>query len=235
MPLALAWVVAAPRGGPGGFAKLDFARAVLPALAILQSLHAFPGSGSQVLWAALTLVPVGAISIADGLAQLGLARVRLQLAAALVFLTIVVSWLPPTWRERRSTYNSSVALDLPGATRIRVPADQAALLRQVTQSIRENCDTFISIPGLDSFYIFGQLQPPSPLPTRYMWLIDDFPHERALVEASKRINRLCVVENDFLIASWSHGRHIDGPLATYIQEGFMPAYTFEHYSILIRR
>ncbi len=232
LPLALAWVVAAPRGRPEGFERLDFARALVPALAILQSLHAFPVAGSQATWAALALVSVGAVSIGDGLTQLGLTRARFQLATSLVFLTFAVSWLPPSWHQSRAAYAASVPLGLPGASLIHVPAAQAALLRQVTQSIRDNCDTFISIPGLDSFYIFAQLQPPSPLPTRFMWLIDDVPHQQALIEASQRINRLCVVENDHLITFWNRGRQVNGPLVTYIQAGFVPAYSFGDYSIL---
>ncbi len=234
LPVALAWVVAAPRGRAGGFERLDFARALVGSLAILQALQAFPVAGSQTAWGALPLVPVGAICIGDGLLQLGLTRIRLQLAAGLVFLTFAAGWLPTTWKDSRAAYASGLPLGLPGASLVRVPADQATPLRQVTQSIRDNCDTFISIPGLDSFYIFGQLQPPIPLPTRYMWLIDDVPHQQALVEASKRINRLCVVENDFLIGSWSQGREHNGPLVTYVHDGFVPAYTFEHYSILVR-
>jgi hypothetical protein len=235
LPLALAWVVAAPRGTPDGFEKLDFIRALVPALAILQSLHAFPVAGSQLGFAALTLAPVGAICIADGVAQLGLTRVRLQLATSLLFLTIVVSWLPPAWQHSRAAYASSIPLGLPGASRVHVAADRAVLLRQITQSLRDNCDTYISLPGMDSFYIFGQLPPPTP-PTRWMWLIDDVPQEQAVVEAGKRINRLCVIENDDLIKLWSQGRQVpNGPLQTYIQEDFVQAYSFDHYSILVRR
>jgi hypothetical protein len=235
IPLAFAWVVAAPRGTSSGFEKLDFARALVPALAILQSLHAFPVAGSQVAWSALTLVPVGALCLGDGLVQVGLRRIRMQMATALVLIVLAVSWLPPVWHQSRFAYASSVPIGLPGASRIRVSAGQAARLRQVTQSIRDNCDTFISLPGLDSFYIFSQLPAPSPLPTRWMWLIGDIPHQQALVDASKRINRLCVVENDSLIAAWSNGRHLNGPLVTYIQEGFVSTYKFDQYSILTRR
>ena len=235
LPLALAWVVAAPRGRLDAFENLDFARALVAALAILQSLQAFPVAGSQAAWSALPLVPVGAICIGDGLAQLGLTRVRLQLATSLIFVTLAVSWLPTTWQQSRSAYASAVALDLPGASLIRVPSAQAILLRQVTQAIRENCDTFISVPGLDSLYLFAQQPPPSPLPTRYMWLIGDVPHQQTLVQVSGRINRLCAVENASLIAAWTQGREVKGPLVDYIQAGFVPAYTFGDYSILTRR
>jgi hypothetical protein len=235
VPFALAWVVAAPRGRRDGFERLDFARVLVAAVAILQSLHAYPIPGSQETWAVLPLVPVGAICIADGLSQLGLTRARLQLATSLVLLTFAVSWLPVAWRDSRSSYAEGVALDLPGATLVRVPADEAALLRLVTQSIRDNCTTFISVPGLDSFYIWGPFEPPTPLPTRWMWLAGDVPDQQALVETSKSIDRLCVVENDDLIARWVRGRPTYGPLQNYISENFVPAYSFDHYSILKRR
>jgi hypothetical protein len=234
LPIALAWVVAAPRAKPDGYAKLDFARALLAALAILESLQAFPVAGSQALEAALPLVPVGAICIFDGLGQLGLERVRLQLATWLVFLTLGAGWLPQTWQQTRATYASDVPLGLPGASRVRVPADQAALLGQVNQAIRDNCETFISVPGLDSFYIFSRLKPPGSAPTRWIWLIGDASAQQAVIDASQQVGRLCVVENDSLIAFWTQGRHVGGPLEAYIQGGFGTLYTIGPYSVLVR-
>jgi hypothetical protein len=236
LPTALAWIAAAPRGTPDGYEKLDFARALVPALAILQTLQAFPVAGSQVAFSALALVPVGALCVSDGLVQLGLTKVRFQLVASLLFLTVAVSWLPVTWQQSRAAYASAVPLGLPGATLVRVPADQGAVLRRVTQAVRNNCDTFVSVPGLDSFYVFAQLQPPGPLPTRWMWLIGDDPHQQAVVEAANRINRMCVIENDDLINFWSQGRQIPGgPLQNYIRSSFVPAYSIDRYSVLVRR
>jgi hypothetical protein len=236
LPVALAWIVAAPRGRPdGGFETLDFARALVPALAILQTLHVFPVGGSQTGWAALPLVTVGAICISDGMVQLRANQVRTQLATWLVLLVLVVSWVPPAWRDSHAGYASNVPLGLPGASLVRVPPIDAVLFRQITQTIRDNCDTYISLHGLDSFYMFGQLQPPSPLPSRYMWLSGDVRHQQALIAEADRIKRLCVVENDYLITAWSEGRTVGGPLDSYIQVAFMPAFTFEHYTILTRR
>ena len=235
LPAALAWVAAAPRGGPDGFGTLDFARALVPAVAVLQTLQAYPVAGSQVTFSTLVFVAVGAICISDGSVQLGLSGVKLQLATALVFLTLSVSWLPSTWRHSRAAYAADVSLGLPGGQRIHVSRAQAEVLTQVTQSIRDNCDTFVSLPGLDSFYTFAQKPPPSPLPTRFMWLIDDFSHQRALIAAGERINRLCSVANDGLLAAWTEGRPVGGPLADYLQAGFVPVYSLDGYTVLIRR
>jgi hypothetical protein len=236
LPVALAWVAAAPRGRPdGGFENLDFARALVPALAILQTLQLFPVFGSQRGLAVLPLVLVGAICISDGMVQLGLSWVRLQVATWLLFLALAVSWIPPAWRDTQMAYASSVPLALPGASVMRMDPNEAVLFRQITQTIRDNCDTYVSVPGLDSFYIFGRLQPPTPLPTRYMWLSDDTPHQVAVIAAANRVNRLCVVENDVLVTAWTNGRTVGGPLETYIQTGFVPIYSNNHYTILTRR
>jgi hypothetical protein len=232
---ALAWVLAAPRATPEGYAKLDFARALLPAIAVMQSLHVYPVPGSQFAWAALPLIPIGAICVADGLVQLDLTRVRQQLASLLVFFTFAVSWIPQTWRDTRANYASSVSLGLPGATLVRVTPEEASILRQLAQTIRDNCDNFISVPGLDSFYIWDQFEPPTPLPTRFIWLAGDIPRLQALIKSSDRINRLCVVENSYLIYAWSRDRTATGPLDAYIRNGFVPIYEVHHYSILIRR
>jgi hypothetical protein len=232
---ALAWVLAAPRATPEGYAKLDFARTLLPAVAVMQSLHVFPVPGSQFAWAALPLIPVGAICLGDGLVQLGLTRVRQQLGSLLVFLVFAVSWIPQTWRDARSNYASSVSLGLPGATLVRMGPEQATVLRHLAQTIHDNCDNFISVPGLDSFYIWDKFEPPTPLPTRFIWLADDVPHLQALIKSSDRITRLCVVENSYLIVAWSRGRTVTTPLDDYIQSGFQQIDSINYYSVLARR
>lgn len=238
LPAAMAWIVAAPRGGPNGFEKLDFVRAVVPAIAILQTLHAFPVAGSQAAFSALMLVPVGALCIGDGLAQLaylGLGRLHQQAVSGLIFLTILVSWLPTALNQARTAYASDVNLALPGATRVHVPAGQAAILRQVTQSLKANCDNFISLPGLDSFYVFGQFNPPTAGPTRWLWLSNDVQQQHAAIASSDRVSRLCVLENQDMINFWLHSGPIpDGPLADYVRQGFVQAEAIGPYSLLVR-
>jgi len=238
LPVALAWVVAAPRATSVGFLQPDFARVLVPALAVLESLQAYPVAGSDQAFAALMLVPVGAICIHDGMVQLselGLGHVQRQIATAVIFVAIVVSWFPADLRQSRSDYDSAVSLGLPGATRVHVPADQAALLRQVTQSLRANCDTFISLPGLDSFYVFAQLPAPTG-PTRLPWLTSDIQKQRVIVSQVDHISRLCVIDNQDEVNFWLEGRPAPvGPLVDYVQNGFVPIQSIGPYAILVRR
>ena len=238
LPVALAWVVAAPRATSVGFLQPDFARVLVPALAVLESLEAYPVAGSDQAFAALMLVPVGAICIHDGvvqLSELGLTRVYRQIATAVVFAAIAVSWFPADLQQSRAAYDSAVSLGLPGATRVHVPADQAAILRQVTQALRANCDTFISLPGVDSFYVFAQLPPPTG-PIRLPWLTSNVAKQQAIVALVDPIGRLCVIDNQDLVNFWLQGRPEPvGPLVTYVQNGFVPAESIGKYSLLVRR
>jgi hypothetical protein len=113
--------------------------------------------------------------------------------------------------------------------------EQATVLRHLAQTIHDNCDNFISVPGLDSFYIWDKFEPPTPLPTRFIWLADDVPHLQALIKSSDRITRLCVVENSYLIVAWSRGRTVTTPLDDYIQSGFQQIDSINYYSVLARR
>jgi hypothetical protein len=230
LPIVIAWVVVAPRSTPTGWAKLDFARALLTAMAIAQALQGFPVPGAQVAYGSLPLVPLGAVCIHDGMAQLRLAPATRQLAAAGLFLVIAASWIPPTWRQLRDQYNADVPLGLPGAALVRLPSDQASTIAGVTRFLHDNCDTYISIPGMDSFYIFAELPPPSS-PTRWIWVSTDVPNQQAVVDAIKGINRLCVVENSLIIPKL----HAAGPMDDYVSSEFVPAETVGSYTILVRR
>ncbi len=235
LPIVLAWVVVAPRSTREGWAPLDFARVLLAVMAVLQGLQAYPVAGSQIVYGELPLVPLGAVCINDGLVQLNLSPARRQVAAAILLMVVAVSWLPPTWRHHRDLYNANVPLALPGARLVRLPADQAATLTQITEFVHQNCDTYISIPGMDSFYIWAQVPPPSP-PTRWIWLIDDVPHQQAVVDTATRVNRVCVIENQQLIDFWTQGNtHVRGPIDEYVSGGFVVAEVVGAYTILVRR
>ena len=143
MPVALAWVAAVPVSRDPPSPAASFVRVFLPALAVLQTLHAYPVPGSQVMWAAFALVPVGAVCVGDGLAELSIAaasRRWLALAAGPAALGLAV-WVLLTalvfpLQNARATYRAGVSLGEPGARRIRVPASTAATYQWLTGELR---------------------------------------------------------------------------------------------------
>src|SRR5260221_4690105 len=61
--LSLAWIATrARRDEPNQYVRL-----LLPALAVLESLHAYPVAGTQLSLAALLMIPVGAVVFHDGI------------------------------------------------------------------------------------------------------------------------------------------------------------------------
>src|SRR5438094_780709 len=65
--LPLAWIAIRP---PGADAAGSYCRILLAALAVIGSLQIYPVAGSQLALAALVMVPLGAVILTDGIAQL---------------------------------------------------------------------------------------------------------------------------------------------------------------------
>jgi hypothetical protein len=63
------------------------------------------------------------------------------------------AWPPAIW----DNYLQATSLNLPGAGLVRVDADTATTVQEVTQALRAQCDTFYDIPDQNSFYIFSGL------------------------------------------------------------------------------
>ena len=241
--LPVAWVAAVPpRGQPVRDHLL-----LLPAIAVLQTLHAYPVAGSQLTWSALLLVPTGAICLSDGLDLLwgragALSRSwRLVFRAAYVtLLGAFTAWLTlasllPQHRAHRDAYATGVVMGLPGATRVRLPAAQVAVYRDVTELLRRDCSTFVGLPGMNSFYAFTGQEPPTYLnATAWMYLFDE-PTQRQIIGQLRPIEDLCVLRNPELVQFWSQGRPLpQGPLLGYIDGQFEPVGRVAGYEILAR-
>jgi hypothetical protein len=64
-------------------------------------------------------------------------------------------------RQARESYVQEVPLDLPGAARLRVHPNVARTLHTLTQTLRDQSDTFLCIPGFGSLYFWTGEQPPT--------------------------------------------------------------------------
>lgn len=237
---ALAWAAILPSSGQ---ARFPFARQLLPLLALVEALHAYPVAGSQVSWSALLFVPLGGVCIGEASHVLaGAGRwswMRKVIAAAPVAAFIL--WfatfnLAPQVRHRASLYERWPSLGLPGAGRVHLPGEQVALYRSVTSALRQRCSTFVSIPGMNSFHIFASLKPLTYLnATAWMQLFDD-QTQRRVVSALRRARGACVLRNEGIIAFWNQARPMPrGPLTSYIRQTYRPAWELGGYEILTRR
>lgn len=249
LPLALAWVCAMPPPGGDKSSSLRFARVFLPALAISQVLQVYPVGGNQQSIAAVTFVPVGALCIADGLRVLQ-ARALAQGQEAMkrfgsiaLILTVALAGnfgLDAIIRPGLANiqvYASHRAVELSGASRLRLPPEQAEAYERIVSLLRQyRCSTFVSIPSLNSFYLWSSLSAPKPqLPGPWMRMATDS-EQREMVARLRDVDRLCAIRDENTAAMWIQGHDVSGaPLVRYITDSFDPVEDVGGLQFLVRR
>jgi hypothetical protein len=160
---------------PGG----SFARRFLAALAVTQSLHAYPVPGSQVAYSVWLAAICGVVIVSDGITELldaaVLGHMLRQIAPALGALTIVaVPLVLPFGVNAPIAYpgeqfagwfadnRRAVPVSLPGSGPLRLGAHDARAVRSLVQTLRQRCDTYVTVQGnLNAFYVLSGLHPPT--------------------------------------------------------------------------
>jgi hypothetical protein len=250
LTLPLAWLATLPPKLDAANPVDGYARTLLPALAVLESLQAYPVAGTQMSLAALMLVPVGAITFSDGIRQLRAgageasrpapwlvtrAGPWLVTRAAPAALLVSIAATELFGLLGVASYATGTPLGLSGAESVRVPAQRGADLRGLVAAIDRECSTFITYPGMTSFYLWTRQPPPVPLYAGVWMFVSDSQAQQSLVDELTGMPRLCVVKNQSMIDFWSQGRPVpDRPLVDYIDSGFVGAASFGDYQLLVR-
>ncbi len=241
--LPFAWVALIPFGPADE--DTGFARLLLPPLAVLQALHAFPVAGSQTQWSVFLLVPTGALCVAAGVrAMVGLlnderrrqvAVAAIAVAAVAFFAMIVNTQLRQPLKAAEAGYDAGIPLDLPGAEDVRLEnREEVSRYRRITAAIDKNCGPMLMLPGMDSFYLWSQREPPTGYnATAWTTLFDDA-HQERVIRETRSIEGLCLLENEGQALGWTLGRPVEGPLVSYLHQGFRPLFELDGYRLLRR-
>jgi hypothetical protein len=242
LALPLAWLATQAPEGDDQNPVDPYCRLLLPALAVLESLQAYPVAGTQLSLAALGLMPVAAITLNDGIRQLRMVgaprtrwtRVATWAAPATLVSTIAVVELLGSLAL--SAFSSGTPLGLPGAESVRVPAQQAAHLRAAVGAVdRNGCSSLITFPGMNSFYLWANQD--GLTQTRYgQWYLTlDRSQQQSIVQQLAAQPRVCVLKNQTLIDFWTRGRPApSGPLVDFIDGNFVDAGTYGDNVLLVR-
>jgi hypothetical protein len=242
LAMPLAWIATqAPRGDVENPTD-PYCRVLLPALAVLQSLQAYPAAGTQLSLASLTLVPIGAVILNDGIRQLRLAR---PTEPALIR---VVGWVPRVVLlfnvatfllfalQAAAAFNAGTPLGLPGAASTRLQASQVSDLRALVAAVDKDCASFITLPGMNSFYLWTNQEPPTDVRSEIWMVTLDSAQQRALVGQLDSVPGLCVIRNKRLVDFWVQGRPVPNrPLISFIEQSFVSAGSYGDYELLTRR
>jgi hypothetical protein len=208
-----------------------FARTALVALAVLESLIAYPVAGSQIQLSALLVLPVGIVCVHDGIRQLRPEIGRLHRpfsrivmgTLASVALVAGITWLGldfgTKFSNARATFRSGSSMTLPGTDLIHLPKAETLDLSSLSNAIRRRCSTFISLPGMNSLYFFTREDPPTTFnTTTWMYLLDGTQQNEIVREVIRQHrSRLCVVDSPGVLAFWEEGRPLPmRPLVRYV-------------------
>jgi hypothetical protein len=199
------------------------ARVAVVALAVVESLIAYPVSGSQVSWASVLIVPAGMLCLHDGVRQLrpalavtrhGGRRAAVSLVTSVAVLA-GIAWLAWVFLGNLSdsarAYNADKPSTLPGSEMIRIPTAENETLTSLSQAIHERCSTFVTLPGMNSLYFWAEETPPTWFNATDWMNLFDYSQQEEIVRDLDRQNpsRLCVVDNPSLIYFWDF--YADGP------------------------
>ena len=223
----------------------EMANLLIPSLAVLQALHAYPVAGSQLAWSIFLLVPAGAIAVREGQRQL--ARVLLRRSQGVPAVAAIV-WIPlvaftvwftrsayPWLESHVSLYRQNAPLNLPGAYRLRLVPEQVGSIRNVTAGLKENCSTFVSLPGMNSFYLFTEQEPPTTINQSGWMYVFDEEVQSDIVRKIESVEGLCVLRNEPLVDFWRQGRPLPNrPLVVYIKRSFQHRFRWGDFVLLVR-
>src|SRR5262249_57853242 len=90
-------------------------------------------------------------------------------------------------------YAAGAPFDVPGGGRVRTQPDRVAQVQDLTRGIRRHCSTFVTLPGLNSLYLWSGEPAPVEVPGPWMFFLtaDD---QRKIVDEIRDIPRLCAVQ-----------------------------------------
>jgi hypothetical protein len=224
----------------------DHALAAIAPLAVLLSLQAYPVFGTQSCWATLLLIPVFAIILHDEWMAVRIPklsnllstsrRTREWCSAATGILIVAGFYFFARVPEMYGMYTGSPSLELPGSARLRLESAMSAEIHSVTNNVRAHADSLVGSPGLNSFYIWTQIDPLTGFnASSWIYLLED-QEEQAVVTRLEANKRPCAVLSPRLTAFWKKDREFyRGPLVRYLEDQFVPFVKTPTYEVAVRR
>ena len=105
-----------------------------------------------------------------------------------------------------NSYDANTALTLPGSDMIRLPPSQAHTVEALSQAIRSQCSTFVTLPSMNSLYFWAGESPPTDWFNVWVYTWDR-PLQKEIAHRieGQRPSRFCVVDNPYWFSFWTRG------------------------------
>lgn len=237
--LPWSWLVLFPAARIG-----MFGRVLLAIMTGFQSLQAYPIAGTQMALASVLLVLLSTVCIFDAISALRLPEIvrartsgwptgrrsLVQSAVALGAIYLFANvWcnLP----EGRRYYGSLPELELPGSRYVRTDAETTQRYQALAKYLEANSDTFLTCPGMNSFYFWTAKPPPTHLNPTALGMLTAAQEARvfAALRASKR--PLVVVLDEIVEASGRDDAAPAGMLMKAVKEEYVEVHRIPPFRI----
>jgi hypothetical protein len=233
--LSFAWLAAVPEANRPAE---QIARIGLVAVAVMQPLIAFPAGGSQCASGGVLIFVVAALCLSDAIQtfkSLLPDSIRVSWLRSAIGVAVAFAILFPFYKQASGMYkhySSLTPLELPGASRIRLNAEDVHLYRNLVRWVaRPEVETFLTLPGVNSLYLWAQKDPPTGFNITFvMGLLDDRRQEQIWESFNKRSGVVVIKDEKWPPARWGNV-----PLAKHVKENFKTITTIGHYEVMVRQ
>ena len=226
--LVFVWIAALPQLSVQDQTEPDlarFGRLSLVLLAVGQFLGMYPVSGAQMAIPGF-LVSLCLIPVLHGLflnwerADLFRFHHALRFALPIVVLAAPSLTVAKYWREYvqsiAGVYRARAPLNLPGARLLRLDQADAALYRCLAENLRHSRPSFVTVPGMNSFYGWAERPPPTGFNTTMNFALLSGAEQQKIVEVARGCKPIALVLNAGLLEFWIRGRfQARGPLVDF--------------------
>lgn len=210
-------------------------RVALVLAAILQPLQIFPIAGTQMYFGAFLMLVIAVVCLFDARAELKIAFPKtfsgrqLKAAFAVGLIMILAAYGGYRTVQIYKIYQSNTQFSLSGAEFIRLPEQDVALYKFLVENIKNNCDDFISLSGINSLYFWTKIEPPTTFNTTALSELLNDRQQQAIVRKMQGSPRGCAVPNH---TSVFKNNNLTNPLSNHLRKDYKKAAESREYLLL---
>jgi hypothetical protein len=219
-----------------------FSRLFVTYMAVTQFLEPFPVAGSQMAIAAAPMILWAFVCITDGIAGLrtfsfkafGISREYLRLDAV-IGGAILIFYAGISIDFSAHSELGPASTRLKGATWLHLPEKQASELAAIAQSVRKNCDTLFTMPGMASFNLWSGIPTPNGWNTPAWMKGISSERQAEILGIMKEDPRACAIVHRDIVRFWSNDQTgaEELPLAQYVMTDMPELTKFGGYEVRV--
>ncbi len=238
----LIWIWAIPLGSVEISRRLVAIRSLIAVVFLLQFLHAYPVSGSQISWASFLIVPLFALGFGETYlfwrAHIPNVRFQRLSTAALTVCTfgILILKFVELGQMGYDRYFSSRPFNITGAHLLRLPESLRSTYQVLCENASMHGDMVFSLPGMYGFNLWTGLPTPTLQDATHWFSLLKSENQNEIISVLKRTPRAIVINQvDLLDFLRREKIPMQGPLYDYLQSEFVTAFQIGGFQFRVHR